>query len=246
MSKFCTNCGTRTEDDALFCPECGTRFEEQAWQPQQENLYQQPVEQPQENPYVQPAQQTTQPTPPPQPVQPQQNYYQPNVNQPYGQNQYYAQPVQMPPQPAPRQKKPGKGFGIASLVLGIAAAVGCLVLLLLNLATVVINESGGANEKYAAFGLSIALTVCASVISFFALLSLIFGIVSFVKGNKGTAIAGLVLTGIAIVVCVFSFINAANMKKPTWSEIINEMESENSSSLQSSLDELEDILDKYD
>ena len=240
MSKFCTNCGTETDDNALFCAECGTRFEQLQQNPyvQPAQAEQQPVQ------YAQPVKQTVQQQA--QPVQPQQNYYQQNANPPYAQNQnYYAQPVQPAIQPAPRAKKPGKGFGIASLILGIFAAVGCLVLLLLNLATAVISGTGGSNEKYAALGLSIALTVCASVITFFALLSLVFGIVSLVKGNKGTAIAGLVLTGIAIVVCVFSFINAANMEKPTWSEIINEMEGENSSSLQSSLDEFEDILDKY-
>ncbi|MCR5653458.1 MAG: hypothetical protein K6F88_06625 [Ruminococcus sp.] len=232
MSKFCNFCGAKADDNAGFCTECGMKFEEQVQSIQQE----QPVQ------YAQPAQQHTPPVQ--QPYQPQQNYNQPAPQQ-YAQNQnYYAQPVQAAVQ-ASRQKKPGKGFGIASLVLGIFAAVIAGIMLLIDFIAVSIDVEGFTDGEYATFGLSFAIIFFVVIVGILALLSLIFGLVSLIKGNKGTAIAGLVLSVLAIAACVLSVITATNLKKPTLNEMIKKGTSYNSSSLQSSLDELEDLFDNY-
>ena len=233
MSKFCTNCGAQTEDNALFCPECGTRFEEQLWKPQQENLYEQPTVLPQQNPYDQ------------APVQPQQNYYQSGTVQPYGQNQYYTQPVQPLSKPAARAKRPGRGFGIASLILGIFAAVNGAILMLLNFATGLVDVQHDADGAAVALGLSIAIVFFVVIVGIMALLSLIFGIVSLVKGNKGTAITGLVLSVLSVAVCVFSIVTVVNMDKAKVSDVINDNIIKDIPDLDNDLKNFEDWLKDY-
>lgn len=55
--KYCTRCGSPSEDNAAFCSNCGEKFGEQPPQPQyQQPQYQQPVYgAPYQQPYRQPA-----------------------------------------------------------------------------------------------------------------------------------------------------------------------------------------------
>ena len=231
MSKICKFCGAKTDDNAVFCTECGMRFEEQA----------QPIQQEQPVQYAQPAQ---------RPYQPQPNYYQSAQAQPqYGENMYYQQqqPVQYASQPAPRQKKPGRGFGIASMILGIFAIVNGFVLLILNFSAVFIDAENNPYEVSLSTGMSLVITIFAAFVAFLALLSLIFGIVSLIKGNKGTAIAGLVMSVLSVAVCVHSFIVVSNLEKASWSDLVNNNSTYSSSALESdlesSLKEFKDIIE---
>ena len=71
MAKFCSQCGTRLDDDAMFCTGCGTRVASPAPAPQPE------------------------PAPAPQPEpQPQQTYQQQAYQQPYQQQGYQQQTYQ--------------------------------------------------------------------------------------------------------------------------------------------------------
>ena len=196
MSKICTFCGTEADDNALFCGECGKKLE-------------QPVQ------YAQPVQQPSQPVR--QQTPPQQNYY-----QPYGQNMYgQPQPVQYAAQPVPKKKKPGKGFGIASLILGIIAIVNSGILMLITWSTGTLDTQNNTDDRYVASGISIAVIFFICLVALLALLSLIFGIISLVKGNKGTAIAGLIMSALSIAACVFSFVVVSNLDKASISDLIN-------------------------
>lgn len=92
---FCPKCGAACEDGAKFCPTCGNNMNAAPVQPAQP-VYQQPA----------------------QPV-----YQQPVYQQPVYQQPVY-QPVQpVYQQPAAAPAVPGKGLGIASMVLGIVSLV---------------------------------------------------------------------------------------------------------------------------
>lgn len=99
-------------------------------------------------------------------------------------------------QPAPAQ--PGKGFGIASMVLGIIA-------LLITL-------------------LSCCLPFLLILSGLLGLLSIVFGIIAIAKkGGKGMGIAGLICSGIglllAIVILIFSIlVGAGLMAMPAFME----------------------------
>lgn len=210
MSKYCRYCGTQAEDNARFCSICGNSFDP----PEEQIFNEQPAKQAETEPLRRGYNQS-------EPSQPDYQYqYGDRYDNRYQYN-YPQQPVQYVNPPAVKQKKPGKGFGIASMVLGIAAAVNSLILMLINMGTGLIDTTNHTNDRFAAMGLAVVITVFACFVAFLALLSLIFGIVSLIKGNRGTAIAGLILTGLSIAACVFSFINVANMDKATISEMID-------------------------
>lgn len=190
MSKFCPYCGTEAEDKAMFCTECGKRLDVQEQQAQ-------PVQ------YAQPV----------QPVQ-QQNYYQPNNTQQYQQNpNYYAQPQQYQQKPAAPPKKPGKGLGIASLVLGIFAIINSLILCILDMIGAALIGATSTDDVSVSAGFSVVIAVFAGFVAFLALLSLIFGIISIIKSRRGPAIAGLIMASISILVCIISFVIVARMPK---------------------------------
>ena len=102
---FCPNCGTQNADNAAFCAGCGAKLsvEQPVYEPQQPAVEpQQPVSEPQQPVYQQPVYQ--------QPAYQQPAYQQPVYQQPF-QQPVYQQPVTVP----------GKGLGIAGMVLGIIA-----------------------------------------------------------------------------------------------------------------------------
>lgn len=101
---FCPNCGTQNADNAAFCAGCGAKLsvEQPVYEPQQPAVEpQQPVSAPQQPVYQQPV------------------YQQPAYQQPVYQ-QAYQQPFQQPVYQQP-VTVPGKGLGIAGMVLGIIA-----------------------------------------------------------------------------------------------------------------------------
>lgn len=210
MSKFCTNCGSEMNDDALFCGACGTKFEEPMQQPQEPFNTVEP-EQPQQQP-AQPVEQSAE-------EQYQDNFQYASVQppQPYEQNQfYYEQSVEFSAPPAKKQKTPGKGFGITSMILGIVAVFNCIFLVIMDFSAVSVNQIGTYKvERIANFGLAIVINFLAIFICVMAVLSLVFAIVSLIKGYRGTSIAGLILSVLAVAVCVFSFIYAASLDKAT-------------------------------
>lgn len=234
MSKFCRFCGSEMNDDALFCGACGQKVEQPAQpeQPQQPVQPEQPV-QPVEQTYGDNYQSAQQPAPP---VQPYQNQY------------YYEQSVQATVQPKPKQKTPGKGFGIASLVLGIVAFVNCISLALFDFSAITVNNYD-YNDRYitsvANFGLFFVIFGFGIFIIILALLSLTFAIVALIKGKKGTSVAGLILSILSILVCIFSFVLAASLDKPTMYDMAHKHYSTFDSNYDDILDEYEDQIKDF-
>ncbi|MCR4684089.1 MAG: zinc-ribbon domain-containing protein [Lachnospiraceae bacterium] len=111
--RFCPQCGTQINDDAVFCRKCGAKQRVET-QPQQPVQSQAPVQQTVQQ--IQPQPRVQQPVQPQQPVQQQQMYGQPQMQQPmYGQPQMqqpmYGQPQmqqQMYGQPQMQQQMYGQ------------------------------------------------------------------------------------------------------------------------------------------
>lgn len=103
---FCPTCGTLNEDGVPFCGGCGAKMA------LQQQIFRQPV-------YQQPVCQ--------QPIYQPPSYQQqqPVFQQPMYQQAAYQQPVYQPQwqpmQPACQQVLPGKGMGVAGMILGIVA-----------------------------------------------------------------------------------------------------------------------------
>lgn len=155
----CPKCGAQLNDDATFCGVCGNQISSAA----SASSTQQPYSQ---QPYSQP----TYGQPP---------YGQnPNNQQPYGQVPYggqapYGQPMyQQPP-------VPGKGFGIAGMVLGIVSLVFvCLfypVSFVLAIVGAVLSVISSSKAKAAGMknGMAVAGLVCSLVSLAFALIVVI-------------------------------------------------------------------------
>lgn len=241
MSKICTNCGREASDESLFCPSCGARFAQQ--EPIQQHT---PVQQ--EEPVKEFSMNQS-------PYEPQQ--YEPKYQQPY--EQQYQQPYQPQYQPqyqqqyspAPQPQKvkvPGRGFGIASMVLGIIAVLNAFSLLMVDLSTGTITVlDDNYTQGAAAFGLKFILTFMIVFVGILTLLSVIFGIVSVVKGYKKTSIAGLVMGGISLIICIVSIFVVSNLKAPTINELIqsNGFRSDNDGSYSFDIDDLDDFEDFY-
>lgn len=235
MSKYCRNCGSEMNDDALFCGACGTKFEEPVVKPQEPFNTIEPEQQPAQP--EQPIEQTygdnfQNVQPQPAPVQP---------PQPYEQNQFsYEQSVEFSAPPAKKQKTPGKGFGIASMILGIVAVFNCLFLVIMDFSATTVNQIGAYNvERIANFGMAIAIISFGIFICVLAVLSLVFAIVSLIKGYRGASIAGLILSILAIAVCAFSFIFAASLEKPTIRDMMDKNYYSFDSKFEDSLDDWE-------
>lgn len=107
---FCPYCGTQNTAHSKFCASCGARLIEE--QPS-DNMQQPSVAEPQ--PPVMESQQPAYTYQPPQPV-----YQQPAYQQPVYQQSAYQQTYQQPVYQQP-VTVPGKGLGIAGMVLGIIA-----------------------------------------------------------------------------------------------------------------------------
>lgn len=177
---FCPECGTQNANDAIFCAGCGTRLA--AEQPVQQPICEAPVEAPAcEAPVqvpvyevpVQPQQPVYQvPVQPQQPVY--QQPYQPAYQQSYQPYQAYQKPADVP----------GKGIGIAGMILGIASLVCCCegiiagpcALIGLILSIVGVSKASKAGAKN---GFAIAGIVCASIGLIFAALYLLIFIGSY-------------------------------------------------------------------
>ena len=205
MSKICTNCGREVSDTSLFCPACGASLA------QQTSLFQQ---QPAENEY--PMNQS--------PYEPQQSYQpQPQYTQ---QPQYAQQPQYQPQQYCPatpvKAKTPGRGFGIASMVLGIIAVLNAFSLIMFDLSAGVVTDiDQSITQGAAAYGMKFILTFMIVFVGILTVLSLVFGIVSVVKGYRKTSIAGLIMGGISLVICVVSIFVTVNIKAPSLNELVN-------------------------
>lgn len=159
---YCPVCGTLNEDGVPFCGGCGAKM--MAQQP----IYQQPA-------YQQPIYQ--------QPVYQQPPYRQPPY-QPIYQQPAYQQPVYppqwQPMQPFPQTSVPGKGMGLAGMILGIASIMFCMAWVLSGICAVLAivfsalaqskARKAGRNNGMAIAGLicggiGLALTVLIATVS---------------------------------------------------------------------------------
>ena len=146
---------------------------------------------------------------------------QPYNNQ-YAAPNYVQQPVQ-PVQYAVKPKIPGRGFGIASMVLGIIAMVYGFVLLMMALSassiTEITNNYSSFTSSAVSLGYKIALIVYTVFDGILAVLSLIFGLVSLKRGYKKQNIAGLIMAGLCIIICIVSVVVAISIKAPSVSDL---------------------------
>ena len=196
MSKICTNCGREVSDTSLFCPACGASFAQQTAPVQQ---------QPAANEY---------------PMN--QSPYEPQTYQQPTQQQFQYQPQQYRPAMPVKTKVPGRGFGISSMVLGIIAVLNAFSLIIFDLSTgVVADIDQSVTRGAAAYGMKFILTFMIVFVGILTVLSLVFGIVSVVKGYRKTSIAGLIMSGISLVICVVSIFVAVNLKAPSLSELVD-------------------------
>lgn len=139
---FCKNCGAQLSEGAAFCPNCGTAVVKEVAEP----VYQQPAE-PQQPVYRQPA-------------EPQQPVYQQPV---------YQQPVYQPVVNGAPRSNPGKGMGIAALIMGIVSC--CffwipyfnIICLMMSIAGMILSIIGLKKSKSA--GASAGISVAGLVLS---------------------------------------------------------------------------------
>ena len=139
---FCKNCGAQLSEGAAFCPNCGTAVVKEVAEP----VYQQPAE-PQQPVYRQPA-------------EPQQPVYQQPV---------YQQPVYQPVVNGAPRSNPGKGMGIAALIMGIVSC--CffwipyfnIICLMMSIAGMILSIVGLKKSKSA--GASAGISVAGLVLS---------------------------------------------------------------------------------
>ncbi len=157
---FCKNCGAQIPDGSAFCGNCGTSMNE-------------PVSQPNPQPVSQPAPQPEYR----EPVYQQQVYQQPSYQQPV-----YQQPPVYQQQPVVKTPgNPGKGMGVAALVMGIVSC--CLfwipyfnsLCLLMCIAGIILSAIGIKKSKSA--GASVGLSVAGLVLS---ILGMIFSLISVI------------------------------------------------------------------
>ncbi|MEE0061342.1 MAG: DUF4190 domain-containing protein [Acutalibacteraceae bacterium] len=127
---LCNRCGTDNQIGTRFCTNCGADLMEQAQHEQNQAGFQQPTYQQfdyQQNNY-------------------QQQPYQQQYQQPYYQQQMYQQPMT----PA----EPGRGFAIASLVLGIVSFI-CFPIITggLGIAFGIVAKKKGSRSPMATAGI---------------------------------------------------------------------------------------------
>ena len=173
----CPNCAKVLAEGVAFCDACGTPIGEKVAVAQVAPAPT-PVQQPQPT-YAPPQQPPYQ-----QPTQPM--YGQPGPYYPPQQGGYYPpQPMQYVVKPA----RPGRGFGIASMVLGIIGIVYAVVILIEMIAL------AGVGVRFN--GMGIAMVVATIVYAVFGILAVSFAIPARKRGYVcGVSSAGLSL-GIA-------------------------------------------------
>lgn len=121
----CKHCGYINDGNSGFCAMCGAQLSENtAPQPQQQPAYSYEDYSINEQDFNQ------QPAYAPQ---------QPYAQQPYAQQPYYAPPVE--------PQNPGKGLGIASLVLGIVSFLCCNPLYLFSIIAIICGAIGRKKSK---------------------------------------------------------------------------------------------------
>ncbi len=225
--RFCPNCGKENTENLNFCGNCGTNFaKEKIEEPILiEQTVPQTVSEEEQSTAAQPAEKV-QDAEPEQPVQ---------TAQPV-QEEQPAQPAQ-PVQPAQQMQmfqpvKPvrrGKGLGIASMVIGILAILNSVLLAALLW-----------------FFPSEIVIVSAVFVGILSVASLVLGIVSLCKGyKKGCSISGVIMSSLALLLCVASVILSLYFDDTMIVEkIIDELP--DNGRYHRSLDDLEDYLDDYD
>ena len=104
-----------------------------------------------------------------------------------------------------KKKTPGKGFGIAGMVLGIIGVVYSTMIFLSTLGTLMVESGGAVNElfKSGMIGMGVYMMI-------FGILALTFGCVSRSRGyKKGQSTASVALGVITIVLCLAIIILSA-------------------------------------
>lgn len=216
---YCESCGSFIPDGQSFCSNCGSPAPQAAPQPVAQPAPQ-PVAQPAVQPVAQPvaqsipvAQPVAQSVPVAQPVAQAVPVAQSVPVQPVYQQPVYTQPVYTQPvMVAAAPVKRGNGAATAGLVFGILALV--------------LSWIPGFNIFTTAL---------------FGLLGLIFSIVGLVKknaGGKGKAVAGLILTVLAVIVTIVYYVAIA-------SYLTNELGDLDEDTVYSWLEEFE-TMDMYD
>ena len=211
MAKFCTGCGAPLNDWDGFCRQCGTMVTSAVSEQAPADgaaTSQQPNPQAQNPPYQQapnpPYQQAPQ-----QPMNPQGGYYYPPNGTPY------ASPYGAPPYVYAKPKIPGRGFGIASMVLGIIGIVYAFFLFfgVVGIASgstdLSVYEESYTVESYEELREEVLETMIPSLCVFavLPLLAIIFGIVAkSMKYRRGSSTAGLVLGILGMAFFIGSFI----------------------------------------
>jgi len=168
-NRYCTHCGKPLEEGAAVCGVCGVPVNGQAVPPYQQPPYGQ---QPYQPPYGQPP------------------YQQPPYQQPpYGQP-YYGQPMYVSKPPVP-----GRGFGIASMVLGIFG-----VLYTLSLPSLLEDVIDTLLAAYNPVPELIGTLLGLAFISVFSILATVFSTIAINKGYRnGVSVSGRVMGIIGLV-----------------------------------------------
>ena len=109
------------------------------------------------------------------------------------------------------------------MVLGIIAMVYGFVLLMMALSassiTEITNNYSSFTSSAVSLGYKIALIVYTVFDGILAVLSLIFGLVSLKRGYKKQNIAGLIMAGLCIIICIVSVVVAISIKAPSVSDL---------------------------
>lgn len=167
----CPHCGIDVTTDADYCEGCGSRLTPPPYAQSEQAAYAQP-------PYQAP--------------------YQPPYQAPYTAQPPYQSPYQPPYQPVyvvEKPKIPGRGLGIASMVLGI---VGVVYSFSLMIETFALSNVRFFEDEFFSFLLAPLLAIAV-----FPILALSLGGVARQKGYRnGISTAGVALGAVAAV-CIF-------------------------------------------
>ena len=232
--RFCPNCGKENTENLNFCGNCGTdladvKIEEpilteqtvpQTVSGEEQGTAAQPAdsaEQVKDTESEQPVQ-TAQPVQEEQPTQPAQPVQPAQFVQPVQQMQMF-QPV--------KPVRRGRGLGIASMVIGIIAIVYSVPV------------------AFSSFSFPTEVAVPMAIfIGILGVISLVFGIVSICMGyRRGQSISGVIMSSLALLLCIASVIMAVNFVDPTLDDFFDDLP--NNGEYHRAIDDLEDDLQDY-